>query len=89
LQAPLEPWCYWLQHFAFVTSFVEWAESIARRKLTAYAIMEGLRTHARTYRPNDDRDAIRAWDHAFRDGATMGEMEAALASVGETLRRMA
>jgi DNA-binding transcriptional ArsR family regulator len=89
LQAPLEPWCYWLQHFVFVTSFVEWAESIARRKLTAYAIMEGLRAHARTYRPNDDRDAIRAWDHAFRDGATMGEMEAALASVGETLRRMA
>ncbi len=89
LQATIEPWCYWLQHFAFVASFVEWAESIARRKLTAYAILEGLRAHARTFRPSDDRDAIRAWDHAFRDSATIGEMEAALISVGETLMRMA
>jgi len=89
LQATVEPWCYWLQHFAFVASFVEWAESIGRRKLTAYAIMEGLRVHARTFRPSDDRDAIRTWDHAFRDGSAMPEIEAALAGIADVLVRLA
>jgi DNA-binding transcriptional ArsR family regulator len=89
LQATVVPWCYWLQHFAFVASFVDWADSIARRKLTSYAIMEGLRAQARPFRPSDDRDAIRAWDHAFRDGSTMSEMEAALTGVAETLTQLA
>ncbi len=89
LQATVEPWCYWLQHFTFVASFVDWADGIARRKLTAYAILEGMRSLARTYRPTDDRDEIRRWDHAFRDGATMVEMEAALTEVAESLLQLA
>ena len=85
LRATVGPWCYWLQHFTFVTSFVEWADGIARRKLTTYAILEGLRGLARTFRPTDDRDEIRQWDHAFRDGSEMADMEAALAGVASSL----
>lgn len=89
LQGAVEPWCYWLQHFTFVASFVEWADGIARRKLTTYAILEGMRGLARTYRPTDDRDAIRKWDYAFRDGSAMAEMEAELTAVAEALLRLA
>jgi hypothetical protein len=80
------PWRYFLQHFTFVATFVEWADGVAKRKLTAYAIMEGMRSVARKFRPTDDRDGLREWDHAFRDGSTMEEMEGALAGVAATLR---
>ena len=86
LQAPVAPWQYWLQHFTFVATFVEWADSVARRKLTAYAITEGMRNVARTFRLTDDRDGLHAWDAAFRDGSTMADMDAALAGVAATLR---
>lgn len=86
LHAPVAPWQYWLQHFTFVATFVEWADSVARRKLTAYAITEGMRGVARKFRPTDDRDGLHAWDAAFRDGSTMAAMDAALAGVAETLR---
>ena len=89
LQASVGPWCYWLQHFTFVTSFVEWADGIARRKLTTYAILEDLRGLARTFRPTNDRDEIRHWDHAFRDGSEMADMEAALAGVVSSLLPLA
>jgi len=85
LQSSVAPWRYFLQHYTFVASFVEWAESVSKRKLTSYAIVEQLRTVARTFRPTDDRDALRAWDAAFRDGSTWEEMEAALASVATSL----
>ncbi len=88
LQVDVAPWPYWLQHFTFVATLVEWAESVSRRKLTAYAIMEGLRGLSRKFRPTDDRDELRAWNHAFRDGSTMEEMEAALASVASGLARV-
>jgi len=88
LQVDVAPWPYWLQHFTFVATLVEWAESVARRKLTAYAITEGLRGVARKFRPTDDRDELRAWAFAFRDGSTMEEMEAALASVAAGLARV-
>lgn len=86
LQTSVAPWQYWLQHFTFIATFVEWAESVARRKLTAYAITEGMRGVARQFRPTDDRDQLRAWDHAFRDGSTMAEMSAALRSAFAALR---
>jgi DNA-binding transcriptional ArsR family regulator len=86
LRADVAPWQYWLQHFTFIATFVEWAEGVARRKLTAYAITEGMRGVARQFRPTDDRDALRDWDHAFRDGSTMAEMTAALTGVAATLR---
>ena len=86
LHAPVAPWQYWLQHFTFVATFVEWADSVARRKLTAYAITEGMRSVARKFRPTDDRDGLHAWDAAFRDGSTMDEMDAALAGVAAMLR---
>jgi len=89
LQATVEPWCYWLQHFTFVAVFIQWADSTARRKLTAYAITEGMRSLARTYRPSDDRGAVRTWDNAFRDDAEMAEMEAALTGVATTLLQFA
>lgn len=85
LTTPVEPWRYWLQHFTFVASFVEWADTVARRKLTSYAILEGLRSVARAFRPTDDRDALRAWDHAFRDGSTFDEMEAAINAIASGL----
>jgi len=88
LQVDVAPWPHWLQHFTFVATLVEWAESVARRKLTAYAITEGLRGVARKFRPTDDRDELRAWAFAFRDGSTMEEMEAALASVAAGLARV-
>jgi len=89
LQSTVEPWCYWLQHFSFVVMFIEWADSTARRKLTAYAITEGMRDLARTFRPTDDRDAVRSWDNAFRHGADISEMEAALRGVATSLLRLA
>ncbi len=89
LHAPVAPWQYWLQHFTFVATFVEWADSVARRKLTAYAITEGMRSVARKFRPTDDRDGLHAWDSAFRDGSTMAAMDAALAGVAATLRQSA
>ena len=85
LREPIEPWRYWLQLFTFVTTFVEWADGIARRKLTAYAITEGLRGVARGFRPTDDRDDIRNWDHAFRDGSSMPEMQDALTDIAGML----
>lgn len=88
LLTDVAPWPYWLQQFTFVATLVEWAESVARRKLTAYAIMEGLRGVARKFRPTDDRDELRAWDHAFRDGSTMDEMELALIAVASGLARV-
>ena len=89
LQATVEPWCYWMQHFTFVAAFIEWADSTARRKLTSYAITEGMRSLARTFRPSDDRDAILTWDNAFRDDADIAEMEAALTGVATTLLQLA
>ncbi len=88
LQMDVAPWPYWLQHFTFVATLVEWAESVSRRKLTAYAIMEGLRVVARKFRPTDDRDELRAWDYAFRDGSSMDEMEAALSGIAAALVRL-
>jgi DNA-binding transcriptional ArsR family regulator len=88
LHTDVAPWPYWLQQFTFVATLVEWAESVARRKLTAYAITEGLRGVARKFRPTDDRDELRAWDHAFRDGSTMEEMELALTAVASGLARV-
>ncbi len=88
LHADVAPWPYWLQQFTFVATLVEWAESVARRKLTAYAITEGLRGVARTFRPTDDRDELRAWDHAFRDESTMEEMALALTGVASGLARV-
>ena len=85
LQSTVEPWSYWLQQFSFVASFVEWADSTARRKLTAYAITEGMHGVARTIRPTGDHDAIERWDHAFRDGAEASEMEAALTELAASL----
>ncbi len=85
LHTDVSPWQYWLQHFTFIATFVEWADSVARRKLTAYAITEGMRSIGRKFRPTDDRDGLRAWDHAFRDGSTMDEMDAALAGVAAAL----
>lgn len=85
LRETLAPWRYWLQHFTFVASVVEWADSTARRKLTGYTITEGLRSVARGFRPTDDRDGLRRWDHAFRDGSSLPEMQAALASVAKML----
>ena len=85
LQCTVASWRYFLQHFTFVASFVDWAESVSRRKLTSFAIMDGLRTVARTFRPTDDRDALRVWDAAFRDGSTWDEMEAALLGVATSL----
>jgi DNA-binding transcriptional ArsR family regulator len=89
LQTTVQPWCYWMQHFTFVAAFVEWADNTARRKLTSYAITEGMRSVARTYRPSDDRDATLAWDYAFRDDADIAEMEAALTGVAATLLQLA
>lgn len=88
LQVDVAPWPYWLQHFTFVATLVEWAESVSRRKLTAYAITEGLRGVARKFRPTDDRDELRAWDYAFRDGSTMDEMEEALVGIATALVRL-
>ncbi len=85
LRDTVEPWRYWLQHFTFVSTFADWADGIARRKLTAYAITEAMRGVARSFRPTDDRDGLRTWDHAFRDGSTMPEMQDALADVAGTL----
>ena len=85
LQSTVAPWRYFLQHFTFVASFVEWAESVSRRKLTSYSILDQLRGVARTFRPTDDRDALRTWDSAFREGSTWEEMEAALATVANAL----
>ncbi len=82
---PVAPWQYWLQRFTFITRFVEWADGVAKRKLTAYAMMEGLRSIARTFRPTDDREAVRVWDHAFRDGSTLPEMGEALAGLAAQL----
>lgn len=87
LRETVEPWRYWLQHFTFVATFVDWADGIARRKLTAYAITEALRGVARSFRPTDDRDGLRSWVHAFRDGSTMAEMQDALADVAGILQQ--
>lgn len=87
LQGDVAPWSYSLQHFAFIATFVEWAEAVAKRKLTAYAIGEQLRGVARSFRPTDDRDALRAWDAAFRDGSTLGEMRQALGGIATELMR--
>ena len=81
LQNTITPWSYALQHFAFLATFVEWAEAVAKRKLTAYAIGEQLREIARNFRPTDDRDGLRAWEAAFRDGSTMREMLQALQTI--------
>ncbi|HYW49078.1 MAG TPA: hypothetical protein VE861_00655, partial [Gemmatimonadaceae bacterium] len=81
LQAAVMPWSYALQHYTFIATFVEWANGVAKRKLTAYAIGEQLRSLARGFRPTDDRDGLRAWDAAFRDGSTMDEMRLALRSI--------
>lgn len=89
LQAPVAPWQYWQQHFTFVATFVEWADGVARRKLTAYAITEGMRSVARKFRPTDDRDGLHAWDVAFRDGSTLAAMDAALAGVAAAMRSAA
>ena len=85
MQTGVAPWRYWLQHFAFVATFVDWADGIATRKLTSYAITESLRGVARGLRPTDDRDGLRAWDHAFRDGSPMTEMNDAIAGVARAL----
>jgi DNA-binding transcriptional ArsR family regulator len=85
MEASVAPWQYWLQHFTFIATFVEWADGIARRKLTSYAILEAMRGMARQFRPTDDRDGLRAWDHAFRDGSSMAEMEEALTGVAAAL----
>ena len=85
LQVTVAPWRYFLQHFTFVASFVDWAGTVQHRKLTSYSIMDGLRTVARTFRLTDDRDALRAWDAAFRDGSPWDEMEAALLGVATSL----
>ena len=85
LQDGVAPWAYWLQQFTFVATFVEWAESVSKRKLTAYAITEGMRGVARKSRPTADRDALIAWDHAFRDGSSLAEMEIALAGIAASL----
>ena len=82
---PVAPWQYWLQRFTFIAMFVEWADGVAKRKLTAYAMMEGLRSIARKFRPTDDRDATRVWDHAFRDVSTLPEMGEALAGLAAQL----
>ncbi|HYW49507.1 MAG TPA: helix-turn-helix domain-containing protein [Gemmatimonadaceae bacterium] len=87
LQGVVEPWQYWLQHFAFIATFVEWADSIARRKLTGYAITEQLRAVARGFRPTDDRDELRSWDGAFRDGSSMDEMTSALLAIAAPMLR--
>lgn len=79
------PWQYWLQCFAFIAMFVEWADGVAKRKLTAYAMTEGLRSLARKFRPTDDRETVRVWDHAFRDGSTLPEMDAALAGLADVI----
>jgi len=81
LQATVAPWQYWLQRFVFVATFVEWAESLSLRKVTAYTITESLRGVARAFRPSDDHDALRAWEHSFRDGSSLDEMVAALQGV--------
>ena len=82
---PVAPWQYWLQRFTCIAMFVEWADGVAKRKLTAYAMMEGLRRIARKFRPTDDRDAARMWDHAFRDGSILPEMGEALAGLAAQL----
>lgn len=81
LHGAVKPWRYWLEHFAFIATFAEWADTIARRKLTGYAIGEQLRALARGFRLTDDRDTLRAWDAAFSDGSTMAEMTSALRAI--------
>ena len=78
-----------MQHFAFLATFVEWAEAVAKRKLTAYAIGEQLRGIARNVGPTDNRDGLRAWKAAFRDGSTMREMLQALQTIVVPLRSTA
>lgn len=79
-------WGHSLQVRAFVAQFAELADGLSRRKLTAYAIGEQVRTAARKVRVAAADDAQHAWEHAFRDGAAMPEMEAALVRLAGAIR---
>lgn len=86
LQARVAPWSHALQVRAFVAQFAELADGLSRRKVTAYVIAESVRGLARKVRVSPEDEAQQAWEHAFRDGSGLPEMQAALLHLAATLR---
>ena len=67
-------------------AFTTWADEVAHRKLTAYAITEQLRQLVRPVHVTDDAEAQQAWEQAFATGSTLDEMARAVRGVADLLR---